>query len=284
MAVHPSWPTQALWPRPALRERRAAELGHCPLPVFPLSRANLPPCRTHCEDVGPAFGLFADGGGGVGGCDGLDPQFPLADAGCGGHRGRVVAEGPTPVGSLSTIEQAMSCGIPGRLPNPGPVFCLNKTSPPNPAKNPCSSPPTSVTWPGQPLCPPLLRVVEVGTLTLILIAHPQGPCCFPRVPPQILRQRESMASPRSPLPTLGRRPWDSCLGHRKLPRQSSPTQTLWCPSRSHGAPLLDHTPGRGGRPRPTQQPKGNRVPKESEWESKAPGGWHLLGAERIPRS
>lgn len=59
-----------------------------------------PTPSTYCKDVGAALGLLADGGRGVGGSDGLDPQLPLADAGGGGHGGGVVAEGAAPVGSL----------------------------------------------------------------------------------------------------------------------------------------------------------------------------------------
>lgn len=73
---------------------------------LPFSSAENPPqsswapCATYREDVGAPLGLLADGGGRVGGSDGLNPQLPLADAWGGGHRGGVVTEGSSTVGGL----------------------------------------------------------------------------------------------------------------------------------------------------------------------------------------
>lgn len=78
-----------------------------PLPAPQRSQSSSGPGAAYREDVGAPLGLLADGGGCVGGSDGLDPQLPLADAGGGGHRGGVVAEGSSAVGGLGQNEAVM---------------------------------------------------------------------------------------------------------------------------------------------------------------------------------
>lgn len=133
---HPSLPGQHSKVHLETSARKPAGQDCCGSAPFPSSlclilRKLIPKfLRPQCayrEYVGAPLGLLADGGGCVGGSNGLNPQLPLADARCGGHRGGVVTEGSSTIGSLGqngTIrDKQMPGGVTAETPSTYTAWC-----------------------------------------------------------------------------------------------------------------------------------------------------------------